>query len=182
MIAIAQGQIPLKPTIEGDTLDTIWPICLQCWVFWPHARPSMADNLRTLQKLAVDDKLVKSQLEIDNGYITLHNVVSSTRLTMGVWEKQVEELRQIVVSLSVMGLCCVLDVWNRGEWPDGFIYPWLAGSLTWFCIRSRFSSPTISEKLYDILWAVIWRASRYYQHWIMLRLFLNPIATAWRRR
>ncbi|TDL17289.1 kinase-like protein [Rickenella mellea] len=180
MIAIAQGQIPLKPTIQGDTLDIIWPICLQCWVFWPHARPSIADILRTLQKLAVDDRQVKSQLEIDNGYITLHNLVSSARLTTSVWETQVDELRQIVVTLSVIGLFCVWDVGKRGEWPNGVFNPWLAGTLTWFCIRSRFSSPNISEKLYDILWGVIWRGSRYYQAWILLRLFNHLIATIWR--
>ncbi|TDL20285.1 kinase-like protein [Rickenella mellea] len=66
IIAVRKRQIPQKPKSGVTALDKLWPICLQCWVFWPNSRPTMDETVRTLRRLTVDDAATTLQLHLDD--------------------------------------------------------------------------------------------------------------------
>jgi hypothetical protein len=177
ILAIKDHRIPVKPSTGGELLDQLWPLCLQCWVFWPNDRPSMGSTLRTLRRLTIDDATVNLDLHVSEATHFVSTIGGQMDAMTRAWQARVQVANQAAISLAMVVFLCVTDSMSRGlaEWPQAFMGPWLAGVLTWYWVQSSYFTAETCERAFNMHWAATRHAATFYFSLLTTSTVLNVL-------
>ncbi|TDL20287.1 kinase-like protein [Rickenella mellea] len=175
MMAIGRGRIPNRPTPTGETLNMLWPICLQCLVFWPNLRPSMQDIIGPLLVLTANhpSKAVLVQLFREDASNTASDTREQMDLSRKQWTERVQLAHQVAASLFFALFWHLSASWFRRKNTNVLFTPWLVGCLTWYGMQ--YVSFESSEQFFKSVWTFLKKSAWIYFVTVVWGVFLYRI-------